>query len=96
MGALVLVTVHSTGLALPTSGPCHLGVLGQQLILGIKGEQLMSVKHFQRKAIFDDYTVHLLTFFSHNFSSFMGEDVGIIDESKFKFSESVYLQLQYH
>ena len=41
----------------------------------------MSVKHFQRKLIFDDYTALLLTSFCHNFPSFRC-DVKIIEVSQ--------------
>lgn len=37
----------------------------------------MSVKHFQMKLVFDDYTTRLLSSISHNSPSFRS-DVGII------------------
>lgn len=43
----------------------------------------MSVKHFQRKLIFGDYTIRLLTSISHNSSGFRS-DVGVTEKSKFK------------
>ena len=45
----------------------------------------MSVKHFQRKLIFDDYlyTTRLLMSISH--TSDFRYDVGVTEESKFKF-----------
>ena len=45
-----------------------LGILGEELFLGLKREQLMSVKHFLVKLIFNIYLyiTQLLTSISHN------------------------------